>query len=562
MDHEARTGGQLIVEALEANGVRQLYCVPGESYLAVLDALVESGIAVTVCRQEGGAAMMADAWGKLTGEPGICFVTRGPGATNASAGLHVARQDSTPMILFIGQVQRDAREREAFQEIEYRRAFTEYAKWVGEIDDPARIPEMVTRAFAIATSGRPGPVVLALPEDVLREIVASPVRSLPFTPVATRPGAPELAELDQMIRRAERPVLILGGSRWTAKAVSEVEDFAARAAVPVGCSFRRQMLFDHLHSAYAGDVGIGINPALAEEIKGSDLVILLGGRFSEMPSSGYTLLDVPYPAQPLVHVHPDSGELGRVYRPTLAIHADPASFAAGLAGLAADGAESRRARMARMHASYLAWSTPPLTGPGAVQMGPIMAWLEANLPEDAIMTNGAGNYATWLHRFHRFRRFSTQASPTSGSMGYGVPAAVAAKQAFPDRLVVSFAGDGCFLMHGQEFATAIRHALPIIVLVINNGIYGTIRMHQERDYPGRVYGTAFTNPDFAALARAYGAHGETVTETAQFGAALERSLAAGKPALIEVVIDANAITTQTTIEALRAKAQKAQKAQA
>ncbi len=547
MDHEARTGGQLIVEALEANGVRQLYCVPGESYLAVLDALVESGIAVTVCRQEGGAAMMADAWGKLTGEPGICFVTRGPGATNASAGLHVARQDSTPMILFIGQVQRDAREREAFQEIEYRRAFTEYAKWVGEIDDPARIPEMVTRAFAIATSGRPGPVVLALPEDVLREIVASPVRSLPFTPVATRPGAPELAELDQMIRRAERPVLILGGSRWTAKAVSEVEDFAARAAVPVGCSFRRQMLFDHLHSAYAGDVGIGINPALAEEIKGSDLVILLGGRFSEMPSSGYTLLDVPYPAQPLVHVHPDSGELGRVYRPTLAIHADPASFAAGLAGLAADGAESRRARMARMHASYLAWSTPPLTGPGAVQMGPIMAWLEANLPEDAIMTNGAGNYATWLHRFHRFRRFSTQASPTSGSMGYGVPAAVAAKQAFPDRLVVSFAGDGCFLMHGQEFATAIRHALPIIVLVINNGIYGTIRMHQERDYPGRISATTLSNPDFAAYARAFGGHGETVETTAEFAPAFERARASGQPAIIEIRLDPEAITPTRTL---------------
>ncbi|AKH99538.1 thiamine pyrophosphate-dependent enzyme, possible carboligase or decarboxylase [Hoeflea sp. IMCC20628] len=542
-----KTGGQLIVDSLKANGVRQLYCVPGESYLAVLDALIDSDIGVTVCRQEGGAAMMADAWGKLTGEPGICFVTRAPGATNASAGLHVARQDSTPMILFIGQVQRDAREREAFQEVEYRRAFTEFAKWVGEIDDPARIPEFITRAFAIATSGRPGPVVLSLPEDMLRQMVENPVVPQRYTKVATRPGAVELGELEDRLASAERPVMILGGSGWTEKAVHEVQEFASRASVPVGVSLRRQMLFDHLHPAYAGDVGIGINPALADEIKNSDLVILLGGRFSEMPSSGYTLMDTPYPKQPLVHVHADSSELGRVYKPTVAINADPASFAASLLTIGNAVPASRAARVKAMHDSYLAWSTPPETGPGPVQMGPIVNWLEENLPEDAIMTNGAGNYATWVHRFHRFRGFATQAAPTSGTMGYGVPGAVGAQQAFPDRLVVCFAGDGCFLMHGQEFATMVRHQLPIITVVVNNGIYGTIRMHQERDYPGRISATTLTNPDFAAYARAFGGHGETVETTADFAPAFERARASGLPAIIEVKLDPEAITPTRTM---------------
>jgi acetolactate synthase-1/2/3 large subunit len=479
-----KTGGQLIVDSLKANGVERLFCVPGESYLAVLDALVDSGVGVTVCRQEGGAAMMADAWGRLTGKPGICFVTRGPGATNATAGLHIARQDSIPMILFIGQVQRDAREREAFQEVEYRRAFTEFAKWVAEIDDPARIPEFVNRAFSVAMSGRPGPVVLALPEDVLREMVENPPAEILPNPVpATRPGDAEMKELAERLARAERPVMILGGTRWTETAVRQVERFAERAQIPVGCSFRRQMLFDHTHPCYAGDVGIGINPALAAAIKGSDLVMLVGGRFSEMPSSGYTLLDIPCPEQPLVHVHADAGELGRVYRPTLAINADPASFAEALSEVDVDPMPGRADVVAQMHAAYLDWSTPPETGPGDVQMGPIIDWLRDELPEDAILTNGAGNYATWVHRYVRFRNFATQAAPASGSMGYGVPAAIGAQQAFPDRLVVAFAGDGCFMMHGQEFATAIQHKLPIIVIVVNNSMYGTIRMHQERDYP-------------------------------------------------------------------------------
>jgi acetolactate synthase-1/2/3 large subunit len=545
-----KTGGQLIVDALLANGVKRISCVPGESYLAVLDALHDVDIDVVVCRQEGGAAMMADCWGRLTGEPGICMVTRGPGATNASAGLHIARQDSIPMILFIGQVQREAREREAFQEIEYRRAFTEVAKWVGEIDDPKRIPEFVTRAFAVATSGRPGPVVLALPEDILTEMVEAP-EALPYTPVESHPGPGQIAELGRLLEKAERPVVILGGTRWTEESVASVTAFAERWALPVSCSFRRQMLFDHGHPNYAGDSGIGINPALGKEIREADLVVLLGGRYSEMPSSNYSLIESPYPKQTLVHVHPDPSELGRVYRPDLAVCAAPADFVAALSTLTPSTEPRWKARTQRMHDAYLNWSTPPMTGPGDVQMGPIMQWLEENVPEDTIFTNGAGNYATWVHRFHRFRRFATQAAPTSGSMGYGLPAAVAAKQLFPEREVICFAGDGCFLMHGQEFATAVRYGLPIITVVVNNGIYGTIRMHQEREYPGRVSATDLTNPDFAALAVAYGGHGETVEKTDQFAPAFLRARASGKPSIIEIKLDPEAITPTRTLSDFR-----------
>ena len=551
-----RTGGQLIVEALVANGVRRIACVPGESYLAVLDALHDTDIEVMVCRQEGGAAMMADCWGRLTGEPGICFVTRGPGATNASAGLHIARQDSVPMILFIGQVQRDAREREAFQEVEYRRAFTEFAKWVVDIDDAARIPELVTRAFAVATSGRPGPVVVALPEDMLRDLAEAP-QARPYLRVETHPGQKQVATLRDMLEKAERPMVILGGTRWNEASVTGFTAFAERWKLPVGCSFRRQMLFDHQHSNYAGDVGIGINPALGEEIKNADLLILVGGRLSEMPSSSYTLVDIPYPRQALVHVHPDSSELGRVYQPTLAINADPTSFVEALAGLGPKAEPKWAARTKAIHGAYLKWSTPPESGPGEVAMGPIMAWLEKELPRNAIMTNGAGNYATWLHRFHRFRAYGTQAAPASGSMGYGLPAAVAAKAQFPDREVVCFAGDGCFMMHGQEFATAVRYDLPIIVLVINNGIYGTIRMHQEREYPSRVSGTGLTNPDFAAYARAFGGHGETVNKTSDFAEAFLRARASGKPAIIEIALDPEAITPTRTLSQIREAALKA-----
>ena len=547
-----RTGGQLIVEALKANGVSRVSCVPGESYLAVLDALYESGIETVVCRQEGGAAMMADTWGRLTGEPGICMVTRGPGATNASAGLHIARQDSIPMILFIGQVQRDAREREAFQEVEYRRAFTEFAKWVGEIDDARRIPEFVTRAFAVATSGRPGPVVLTLPEDMLVEEVEAP-EAKPYTPVEAHPGLSQMAAFAKMLGEAKRPVFIAGGTRWSEESVTGFKAFAEKHKLPVGCSFRRQMLFDHMSASYAGDVGIGINPALAREIKEADLVVLLGGRLSEMPSSGYTLLDIPYPSQKLIHIYPEAEELGRVYRPDLAICASPNDFVAALASIDLAGNAAWADRTASMHEAYLKWSTPPQAGPGAVQMGPIMDWIEAHVAEDAIFTNGAGNYATWLHRFHRFRRFNTQSAPTSGSMGYGLPAAVAAKHLFPEREVICFAGDGCFMMHGQEFITAVRYGLPIITVLVNNGTYGTIRMHQEREYPGRVSGTDLVNPDFNAFAKAYGGHGETVERTQDFAAAFERARASGKPAIIEVKLDAEAITPTRTLTQIRTR---------
>ncbi|ODT31584.1 MAG: thiamine pyrophosphate-binding protein [Kaistia sp. SCN 65-12] len=547
-----RTGGKLIVEALEANGVERVFCVPGESYLAVLDALHDSPIKTVICRQEGGAAMMADCEGRLTGRPGICFVTRGPGATNASPGIHIARQDSVPMILFIGQIAQKAREREAFQEVDYRAFFGPIAKWATEIDDAARIPEILTRAFSVATSGRPGPVVIALPEDMLTDLAEAPA-ALPFTPVETRPGAAELDRLQELLSNAKCPFAILGGTRWNEEAFENMRMLAHDWALPVGVEFRRQMLFDHADPNYAGDVGIGINPKLGEYIKQSDLVLLIGGRFGEMPSSDYTLLKSPYPDQKLVHVHPDTGELGRVYRPTLAVNASPAAFVEAFSTRKPSQAPIWAEATKRLHDDYLVWSTPPESGPGAVQMGPIMTYLEKALPENAILTNGAGNYATWVHRFHRFRRYGTQAAPTCGSMGYGTPAAVAAKALHPDRAVVAFAGDGCFMMNGQEFATAVQYGLPIVVVVVNNGIFGTIRMHQEREYPGRVSGTTLHNPDFAALARAYGGHGETVEKTADFAPAFERALAAGKPALIEIRLDPEAITPTRTLSDIRDK---------
>lgn len=547
-----RTGGQLIVDALEANGVERVYSVPGESYLAVLDALHDSRIENVVCRQEGGATMMADCEGRLTGKPGICFVTRGPGATNASAGIHIARQDSNPVILFVGQVARGNLEREAFQEVDYRAFFGTMAKWVVQIDDAARVPELVTRAFAVATSGRPGPVVVVLPEDMLTDAVEAPT-PLPFVAVETRPGRPEMDRLVELLEAAERPFLVLGGTRWTEEAVSQVCAGISRWRLPAGCSFRRQTLCDQLHESYAGDIGIGANPKLAAYIKQSDLVILVGCRFGEMPSADYTLVKSPYPDQKLVHIFPDPEELGRVYRPTLAINASNTAFAAAFAETAPD-APPRWANFTEdLHQSYLEWSTPPMDGPGAVKIGPVMAWLEENLPEDVIIANGAGNFATWMHRFHRYRRFNGQAAPTSGSMGYGVPAGVAAKGIFPDREVVVWAGDGDFLMNGQEFATAMHYGRPIIVVILNNGIYGTIRMHQERDYPGRVSGTTLTNPDFAALARAYGGHGETVRATAEFAPAFERARASGKPAILDVLVDAEAITPTRTLTEIREK---------
>jgi len=551
---DQKTGGELLVEALERHGAERVFCVPGESYLAVLDALYDASIPVTVCRQEGGAAMMADAHGKLTGKPGICMVTRGPGATNASAGVHVAAQDSTPMILFIGQIERGMREREAFQEIDYRQMFGGIAKWVAEIDHAERVPEFISRAYHVATSGRPGPVVLALPEDMLVETVAAP-QPPAWVQVETHPGLAQMADLQKRLWAAERPIAILGGSRWSADAVAAFTRFAERFDLPVACSFRRQMLFDNLHANYAGDVGIGINPKLLARIKASDLVLLVGGRLSEMPSQSYSLLDIPEPFQQLVHVHPDAEELGRVYRPALAIHASPTAFCKAAEGLQPPNEIRGAGAAASAHRDYLDWSGARPVVPGDLQMSGVMDWLELNLAEDAVCTNGAGNYATWLHRFHRFRRFGTQAAPTSGSMGYGLPAAVAAKLAFPEREVVCFAGDGCLQMTMQEFGTACQERANIVVLAVDNGMYGTIRMHQERNYPGRPSATRLVNPDFAALARSYGAFGETVETTGQFGPAFERARASGLPAILHLKLDPEAITPSASLSQIREAAE-------
>jgi acetolactate synthase-1/2/3 large subunit len=550
----SRPGGRILVDQLVLHGVDHLFCVPGESYLAVLDALHDAPIAVTVCRQEAGAAMMAEAYGKLRGRPGICFVTRGPGATNAAHGIHIARQDSTPLILFVGQVGRRMREREAFQEMDYRAFFGSVAKWATEIDDPARIPELVSRAFHVATAGRPGPVVIALPEDMQTEIAAA-ADALPYEPVEVHPGAEQIRELGTLLDTAERPVAILGGSGWSAAAASRFSAFAERFALPVVCSFRRQMLMSAEHPCYAGDLGIGPNPKLLGLIKEADLLLLIGGRLGEIPSQGYTLLEIPVPRQRLVHVHPDAEELGRVYRAQLAINATPSAFAGALEGLTPARAGSSRERTQAAHASYIAWSDPAaIRSPGRLQLPELFRMFRERLPADTIIVNGAGNYAGWVNRFWPYRAFGTQLAPTSGSMGYSVPPAVAAKRLHPERTVVAFAGDGCFLMNGQEFATAVQYDLPILVIVIDNGMYGTIRMHQERHYPGRVSATELRNPDFADYARAFGGHGERVERTADFMPALERALASGKPAILHCVIDPEAITPMTTLSEIREKA--------
>jgi acetolactate synthase-1/2/3 large subunit len=547
-------GGRILVDQLVAEGVDRIFGVPGESYLAVLDALYDTPeITYHLCRQEGGAAMMADAYGKLTGRPGICFVTRGPGATNASAGVHIAFQDSTPMILFIGQVGRAMSEREAFQEIDYRRMFGQLAKWVAEIDDAARIPEMVSRAFHTATSGRPGPVVLALPEDMLSTPVPVPTLARPYHASAGAPDPLLMEQLWQRLLQAQRPLVIVGGGGWSAEAKADLQAFAEAAQLPVAVSFRCQDYFDNEHPCYAGHVGIGIDARLAAQVRESDLIILLGARFGEMTSSGYSLMKIPNPDQPLAHVYPDPEELGRVYRPELAIQAGSAAFVRACRRMPALDGSVWRERTAAAHAAFLAFNRPTEI-PGRLQLGHVVAWLAETLPPEAIMTNGAGNYATWLHRFYRFRRFRSQLAPTSGSMGYGLPAAVAAKAVHPDRPVVCFAGDGCYMMHGQELATAVQYGLPIVVIVVNNGKLGTIRMHQENHYPGRISATELANPDFAALARAYGAHGEVVEDTADFAAAFERARGCGKPALIELRLDPEAITPVATLSGLRAKA--------
>lgn len=449
------------------------------------------------------------------------------------------------MILFVGQVARNMREREAFQEVDFGAFFGSMAKWVVEVNDPARLPEFIARAFRIAMQGRPGPVVVVLPEDMLEEIVE--VADAPYVePAEIWPGMAEMKRFGELLSAARRPLAILGGSRWTKEAVAAMVSFAERSNLAVACSFRRAPLFPADHPNFVGDVGIAPNPKLAERIKSADLLLLLGGRMSEMPSSSYSLIDIPNPRQKLVHVHPGGEELGRVYQPELAIQATPAAFCAMLDGVEAVKS-SGAADTEQLRANYIEWSETPRKLPGAFQFGEAVIWLRENLPANTIICNGAGNYTAWVHRYYRFREFGTQLAPTSGSMGYGVPAAVMAKRQFPDRQVIALAGDGCFLMNGQEFATVVQYDLPIVVILVDNGMYGTIRMHQERHYPGRISATTLKNPDFAAYAAAFGGYGERVERTEDFAAAFQRAVQSGKPSLLHCIADREAISPAKTL---------------
>jgi acetolactate synthase-1/2/3 large subunit len=564
----SRIAGHALVEALVAQGVDTAFGVPGESYLAVLDGFHEhrDRIRFIACRQEGGASFMADAQGKLTGRPGICFVTRGPGATNASIGLHTAFQDSTPMVLFVGQVASEQRDREAFQELDYRQVFGPgtlgMAKWVGEVHDADRLPEYVARAFHTALQGRPGPVVLALPEDMLTTPTAAPV--LPRAQAAMAWPAPgALRELRTMLLEAQRPLLIAGGSGWDAEACNALQRFAENWRLPVACGFRFQDTFDNRHALYAGDVGIGINPKLAARVREADLIVALGVRLGEMTTGAYTLLQAPRPAQKLVHIHAGAEELGRVYAADLLLQSSMACAAKALETLAAPAELPWREWAAAAHADYEANHVAPPVAP--LDMAKVIRVIARLVPADSVMTNGAGNFSGWLHRYYRYPGLQhggrTQLAPTSGAMGYGLPAAVAAALLYPERTVVNIAGDGDFLMTGQELATATGYGAgkakgKLISIVVDNGTYGTIRMHQEREYPGRISGSDLFNPDFAALARAYGFEAALVRDTAAFEPAFAAALERNTPTLLHLKLDSDVSTTRTTLSALREAARK------
>jgi acetolactate synthase-1/2/3 large subunit len=545
----AKNGGQILVEALLVQGATHAFCVPGESYLPILDALydVRDRIRLITCRQEGGAGNMAEAYGKLTGKPGLCFVTRGPGATNASIAVHTAFQDSTPMILFIGQAEQAMLDREAFQEVDFKAMFAPLAKWSAEIRDARRIPEYVARAFHVATSGRPGPVVLSLPEDILFGTADAPA-ARPDTKVEPEPSAEALAQLRALLEKSERPFAIVGGPGWDENAIANLRKAAEALDLPVCTSLRAKDRLDNTHPNYCGDLGIGADPSLVKRIAESDLLLVIAARLGEMTTDGYSRIAVPVPKQTLVHVHPSADELGHVYQASLPILSGVGAFLQALASLKLAPRWGSWRKDAR--ASYEAW-IKPVSAPGDVNPSEIFRWLTETLPADAILTNGAGNYAGWLHRFYLHRGWPTQLGPTSGAMGYGVPAAVAAKILRPERVVVACAGDGCFLMNGQEFATAVQYNAAIIVLVFDNAMYGTIRMHQEREFPGRVSGTDLRNPDFAALAESYGALGLRVNTTAEFAGAFEQALKAGRPSLIHIKVDPEAISPTTTLSRLR-----------
>lgn len=545
------------MDALQVHGVEFVFGVPGESYLPVLDALHDSPIRFVINRQEGGAAFMADAYGKMTGRPGICFVTRGPGATNAAIGVHTAYQDSTPMILFIGQVGNDFVEREAFQEIDYRRMYGQMAKWVAQIDRADRVPEYIAHAFQVATSGRPGPVVLALPEDMLTGL-AEVADTRRYTPVQASPSALQLAELRSRLARAQRPIVILGGSGWDADACRHIAEFAGANHLPLGCAFRFQDLLDNTHPNYVGDVGIGINPKLAQRIKDADLVIAIGARLGEMTTGGYSILEAPIPRQALIHIHADALELGRVYQADLMIASGMPQIAAALKDMQPVDAGAWQDSVQAAKSDLLNYQMePPIfkNTDAPLNLWQLVQDLMQAVPKDTIVTNGAGNYATWAHRFYRYGGWRTQLAPTSGAMGYSVPAGISAKIMQPGRTVVTFAGDGEYLMNGQELATAVQYRAGVIIIVFNNGMFGTIRMHQEKEFPARVSGTELQNPDFAALARAYGASGEVVEATAEFAPALQRALAHTRhtslPALIELRYDGNLITPNASLETIR-----------
>ena len=559
---KTQIAGHLLVECLIEQGVTHAFGVPGESYLAALDGFhaYQEQISFVICRQEGGAAFMAEAHGKLTNRPGVCFVTRGPGATNASIGIHTAFQDSTPMVLFVGDVASETRDREAFQEVDFCSFFGPstkgMAKRVERIDDARRIPEYVARAFSTAMNGRPGPVVLVLPEDMLTEAVTlAPLPKVFPVEAWSDPGS--LRRLREMLLQAERPFVIAGGGGWTVQAAQALQRFAENWKLPVGNAFRFQDTFDNFHPLYAGDVGIGINPKLAARVKESDLVIAIGPRLGEMTTGGYTLLEAPRPKQKLVHIHASAEELNRVYHADLAINASMNAAARSLEVLTAPPSVTWEAWSAAANADYLA-NMAPQALPGEIDMPAIVACLQQHLPDDAVVTNGAGNFASWMHRFFKHhglvKGVKTQLAPTVGSMGYGVPAGIAAS-IVTGRTVFTIAGDGDFLMNGQELATAVQHGAKTIILLLNNGMYGTIRMHQERDYPTHQSGSRLQNPDFAALARAYGYAGVRITKTAEFEPELLAALARPEGSVIEVMLDPEVITTRVTLSAITRQAQ-------
>jgi len=543
-----RSGGRILVDQLELNGADLAFCLPGESFLPVLDALYDSPIKLVSCRHEQGAANAAEAYGKLTGRPGLCFVTRGPGATQAAVGVHTARQDSAPMILFVGHVPRGVQGREAWQELDYTRVFGGIAKAAWSVDSAVRIPEHVARAFSLALSGRPGPVVLALPEDVLAEMADAP-DSAPVRIGQAAPRESDLAALREVLAVAERPLVVVGEGGWTQQTGEDVLAFSEASALPVACAFRCQDFVDNHSPSYVGVLGVAMDDALAARLRESDVVLAVGGRIGEVPTRRYTLLDVPSPRQALVHVHPDPGELGFVYQPDVAIAATLPEFAKALRSLGPLEPRWRGWTQAARTEYEANLRHEPMEGP--VDLGEVMAFLRERLPADAIQTCGAGNFTVWAHRFAEFTQFGTQVCPRSGSMGYGIAAGIAAKLVHPDRVVVCFTGDGDFVMSSPEFATAVQYELPILVLLVNNGMYATIRMHQERLFPGRVIGTNLESPDFPALAQSYGGFGERVERTEDFAAAYERALASGRPALLELPVDPERISPRIKLSDLQ-----------